>query len=407
MPTYAERLIAPLDGGGPEAVPVPAQAAAGSDAARPWRILHCLRAPVGGLFRHVLDLAREQAARGHAVGILADATTSNALTAAKFAEVAPFLALGITLVPMRREPGLGDAAATLAVMQAARRLSVDILHGHGAKGGTYARGAALAMKILRRPVRAFYTPHGGSLHYAPTSFAGRAVSLTERALAHLTDGLIFESAYARDAYRRNIGAPSCPVRVISNGLQPQDFVAHRPRPDAADFVFVGELRKLKGVDVLLSALAELNAERPIHTVIVGDGPEAAEFRAMAASRGLGDRVTFPGAMPAARAFPLGRCLVVPSRAESLPYVVLEAAAASLPLIATNVGGIPEIVAGTDTALVTPDDAPALAHAMRAVLADPKAAARRADRLRDAVAGTFSVAAMTAAVLAFYAPSRAH
>ena len=66
---------------------------------------------------------------------------------------------------------------------------------------------------------------------------------------------------------------------------------------------------------------------------------------------------------------MGRALVVPSRAESFPYIVLEAAAAGLPMLATDVGGIPEIVAGTDTALLPPEDDVALAEAMLRVLDD--------------------------------------
>ena len=92
--------------------------------------------------------------------------------------------------------------------------------------------------------------------------------------------------------------------------------------------------------------------------------------------GSDDVVSFRGAMPAREAFPLGRALVVPSRAESLPYIVLEAAAAGLPLLATNVGGIPEIVGGTDTALLPPEDAEALAQAMLELLDDPAAAQAR-------------------------------
>jgi glycosyltransferase involved in cell wall biosynthesis len=402
MATFAERLLTAPDRGGVDLLPTtPAAVTAG----RRWRILHCLRAPVGGLFRHVLDLAAEQAACGHDVGILADATTSNALTAAKLAAIAPRLSLGVTLVAMRREPGLGDAAAAWAVTRTARHHAVDILHGHGAKGGTYARLAAMMLKASGRAARSYYTPHGGSLHYAPVSLAGRAVSLSERMLGLMTSGLIFESAYARDVYLRNIGRPSCPLRVIANGLQPRDFDRHVAQEGAADFVFVGELRQLKGVDVLLRALAAIHAEGPIRAVIVGDGPDAHRFREMAAELGLGSSVAFPGAMPAAEAFALGRCLVVPSRAESLPYVVLEAAAAGLPLIATDVGGIPEIVAGTDMVLVPPADADALATAMRAILADPLAATRRAATLRAAVARTFNVAAMTQAVLDFYAEAR--
>lgn len=399
MATFAERLLTAPDRGEPE----PATYARTSVVAgRRWRILHCLRAPVGGLFRHVLDLADEQAARGHDVGIIADASTSNALTSAKLAAIAPRLGLGVTLVPMRRQPGFGDAAAALSVMRTARHTSVDVLHGHGAKGGTYARLAALMLNAGGRRTRSYYTPHGGSLHYAPVSLAGRAVSLSERALAMATDGLIFESAYARDVYQRNIGRPACPLRVIPNGLRHQDFALIDPHVDAADFVFVGELRHLKGVDLLLQALASLRAGRPVRAVIVGDGPDAKQFRAMAAALGLADDVSFPGAMPASKAFPLGRCLVVPSRAESLPYVVLEAAAAGLPLIATDVGGIPEIVADTGMRLVPPGDSAALAAAMRDVLADPTGAAATAAKLRARVADVFHVGRMADAVLDFYA-----
>jgi glycosyltransferase involved in cell wall biosynthesis len=117
-------------------------------------------------------------------------------------------------------------------------------------------------------------------------------------------------------------------------------------------------------------------------------------------------VTFKGPMPARDAFRLGRTLVVPSRAESLPYIVLEAAAAGLPLLASDVGGIPEIVAGTDTELLAPGDADALAHAMMAILDNPVAARSRADRLREAIAERFTIAAMTGGVLEIYAHVRA-
>ena len=70
------------------------------------RILRCLRAPVGGLFRHVLDLAEEQATHGHDVGILAASTTEDRLTSAKFAAIAEKLRLGIARIPISRQPGL-------------------------------------------------------------------------------------------------------------------------------------------------------------------------------------------------------------------------------------------------------------------------------------------------------------
>lgn len=365
------------------------------------RILHCLRAPVGGLFRHVLDLAEEQASRGHDVGILADSNAEDRLTASKFAAIAPKLTLGIARIPMRRQPGLGDLAAVAAVRRHAAKLNLDVLHGHGAKGGAYARLAARSLSIRGRSIKSFYTPHGGSLNLKPGSLEQRVLMRIERGLESVTTGLIFESAYAARTYRARIRASGAPQRIIPNGLRPSDFSEATPLSDATDLLFVGELRDLKGVDVLLEALAELH-ERAVTATIVGSGPDEAKFRALSSSLDLDGRVRFMGALPIRDAFSLGRVMVVPSRAESFPYVVLEAAAAGLPLIATNVGGIPEIVAGTDTELIAPDDVRQLAKALAASLDAPGLAKARAARLKNAVAQKFTVAAMTDAVLDFYA-----
>jgi glycosyltransferase involved in cell wall biosynthesis len=361
-----------------------------------------MRAPVGGLFRHVLDLAGEQAAAGHAVGILADRSASDALTDTRFAAIAPRLALGLERLPMSRQPGLGDLWTARAVAAHARRLSLDVLHGHGAKGGAYARMAGrLLPPADGRSVAVFYTPHGGTLNFASGSLEGRIYHGLERVLAGLTSGIVFESDYARRAFTEKIGALATPARVVANGLQPADLTPQPPAPDAADFVFVGELRDLKGVDVMLRALRRLRDEWPATAVLVGSGPHADRFKALAGELGLGDAVRFPGAMPAARAFPLGRTLVVPSLKESFPYVVLEGAAAGLPLVATNVGGIPEMVHGTDTILVPPGDDQALADQMRATILDRDAAIAKAGRLRAAVTSRFTVARMTADILDFY------
>ncbi len=366
------------------------------------RILHCLRAPAGGLFRHVLDLASEQAKRGHDVGIVADSNAKDRLTDSKFATVAPSLTLGILRAPMWRNPGLGDFAAARTVMGHARPLKLDVLHGHGAKGGAYARLAARQLKREGQSVKAFYTPHGGTLNFKPGTLETRVFLKLERVLERFTDGLIFESAFAARIYKERVSAAGVPQRIIPNGLQPDDFI--RPDPDAAatDVLFVGELRHLKGVDVLLKAIAELNKTRRVTATIVGTGPDETELESFSAALGLENAVVFTGALPAREAFRLGRIMIVPSRAESFPYIVLEAAAAGLPLIATSAGGIPEIVYGTNTALIEPGATQPLIDALNAVLDDPEAASARAKNLRANVAEKFTVAAMTSAVLGFYA-----
>jgi glycosyltransferase involved in cell wall biosynthesis len=140
----------------------------------------------------------------------------------------------------------------------------------------------------------------------------------------------------------------------------------------------------------------------VQAVIVGSGPDRDAFLKLADDLDLASTVTFTGAMPAAQAFRRGRAIVVPSRAESLPYIVLEAAAAAMPLIATEVGGIPEIIEGSDTELLPPGDVYALVRAMYDFLDDPQSAKARADRLKDTVRARFAIDATTTAVFDFYA-----
>jgi len=370
----------------------------------PLRILHCLRAPVGGLFRHVCDLAEAQAARGHAVGIVADAATGGAAAESRFEALGDHCSLGITRFAMSRLPGPGDLAVALKVGALARRIRPDILHGHGAKGGAYARLAPSKTRTgtSDRPAR-IYTPHGGSLHYASDTLTGFLYLGAERLLARRTDAFLFESRYSERVFRDRVGPPPGLVRVVHNGLRPAEFQPVAPAPDAADFLFVGELRALKGIDTLLLALARL--EDGASAVIVGAGADRDLLIQQANSLGLEDRVTFAGRLPAREAFSRGHCIIVPSRAESLPYIVLEAAAAGLPVIATDVGGIPEIFADQADRLIPPGDPDALAEAMRAFLADPDTARQAATSFATTIEQRFSVDAMADAVIAAYAEAR--
>jgi glycosyltransferase involved in cell wall biosynthesis len=362
-------------------------------AARALKILHVLRSPVGGLFRHVVDLARAQAVRGHQVGIVADSSTGGARADTAFESLRGQLALGLTRVPMSRHVGLSDLSAQRHVARRARETGADILHGHGAKGGAYARLCNGAVRV--------YTPHGGSLHYGRGSPVGLLYLTLEQVLMRRTELFLFESRYGRDVFTAKIGVPGGLVRVVHNGVTADEFAEIAPQADATDIVFVGELRRLKGIDVLLDALAQLTRERAVTATIVGDGPDAAQFRAQTERLGLSGAVRFLSPMPARDAFKLGRLFVAPSRAESLPYIVLEAAAAAVPIITTNVGGIPEIFEAQAASLVPPDDARALARAIAAALGDPARLGNEALTLRARVQAEFSAEAMAEHVLAAY------
>jgi len=366
----------------------------------PLKILHVLRSPVGGLFRHVLDLSRAQAARGHQIGIVADASTGGERADAAFAALSPHLTLGLSRVPMSRHIGASDISAQRHVARRARETNADVLHGHGAKGGAYAR------LVSRRNTIRVYTPHGGSLHYRRSSPVGFLYLTLEQVLMARTELFLFESAYGRDAFTAKIGTPRALVRVVHNGVTQAEFADIAQQPDATDVVFIGELRHLKGVDVLLDALAILAREgRPASATIIGAGPDADQFRAQVEQLGLGSSTHFLGAMPARDGFARGRVMVAPSRAESLPYIVLEAAAAAVPLITTNVGGIPEVFGPQSARLIPPGDPTALASALGAALADPANLRNETLTLRARVQAEFSADVMSDAVLAAYAQAR--
>src|SRR3954447_9238826 len=241
---------------------------------RPLKILHVLRSPVGGLFRHVVDLARAQAARGHQIGIVADSSTGGARADAAFDALSGQLALGLTRVPMSRHVGMSDVSAQRHVAQRARDMNADVLHGHGAKGGAYARLCG------GRAIRV-YTPHGGSLHYSRATPVGLLYLTLEQVLMARTELFLFESRYGRDAFTAKIGMPRSLVRVVHNGVTAEEFTQVAPHEKATNVVFIGELRMLKGVDVLLDALALLARDRRVTATIVGDAPDAQQFREQA------------------------------------------------------------------------------------------------------------------------------
>jgi len=351
-----------------------------------------MRAPVGGLFRHVQDLALEQAARGHAVGIVADRTTGGEKAEAAFAALSSKLAYGVSRIPMSRHAGLNDYAAVRYIATHARQLQVDVVHGHGAKGGAYARlGGGKALRV--------YTPHGGSLHFSRSNPVGFAYLSLESFLLRKTDLALFESAYAKAAFEKKIGKPLGLVQVVHNGVRPAEFEPVATDPDAAEILFVGELRKLKGVDVLIEALALLQSRgKTLRATIVGGGPDRESFLALAEARGLSAAISFPGAMPARTAFAKGCLLLVPSRAESLPYIVLEAIAAGMPVVATRVGGIPEIFGDAAAALIPPGDANALADA---IMRSTDGSKGNLPDLRTRVSELFTVSAMADGVIDAY------
>lgn len=366
-------------------------------AAPSLRILHATRAPVGGIFRHILDLANGQAAQGHQVGIVADSLTGGERAEKAFAEIAPRMALGVHRMPIRREPHPADLWGLVQFGRLVRNAAPDVLHAHGAKGGAFARYTSAAPRALR-----VYTPHGGSLHYSPKTLKGKVYAAIERNLMGRTGLFLFESEFARDIYLRVIGTPKCLVRCVFNGVTAAEFDPVAPVKDASDVAYVGEFRHIKGADILVDAVARLRQlGRPVTLSLCGDGEEMAALKAQCERLGIADAVRFHGFLPARTGFAQGQVLVVPSRGDSMPYVVIEAAAAGVPMLASRVGGIPEIFGPMTDNLVPPGDVHALADAIAAALDAPDTMRDRAHRLKERVLIHFSRKAMVEGIMQGY------
>jgi len=364
---------------------------------QPLRILHAVRAPVGGIFRHILDVANGQADRGHHVGIIADSLTGGERAETALKEIAPRLKLGVHRIAIHREPHPADFLVWARFMWLTRRLKPDVLHGHGAKAGAFVRLKSRSKETIR-----VYTPHGGSLHYPLNTFKGALYSRLERALMNATDLFLFESAFARDTYLRTIGTPNGLVRCVFNGVTADEFDPIAKAADATDIVYVGEFRHIKGADLLIDAVARLHSDgTPVTLTLAGDGEEMDALKAQVQRLGLTEAVRFIGHVKARYGFSKGSVLVVPSRGDSMPYVVIEAAAAGIPMVAANVGGIPEIFGSHTDALFAPNIVGAMADAIETALEDPEGALARTKSLRERIFLHFSQKAMVEGVLAGY------
>ena len=221
-------------------------------------------------------------------------------------------------------------------------------------------------------------------------------------LERLGDSLVFVCDFERDAYRAKVGKPRVRAERIYNGIHDRDFEIVHPREDSVDFLYIGMLRDLKGPDVFVDAFArtERLVGRPLSALMIGDGPDREKYQTMMLRWGLGRRIAMMPAMRARDAFALTRNVVVPSRAEAMPYIVLEALAAQKPVIASRVGGIPEVLGPNSIALCEPDDAGSLAKVMMEAVNDPDWVHKVMPN-PEAFKNTFSASVMSSSLLALY------
>jgi glycosyltransferase involved in cell wall biosynthesis len=271
----------------------------------------------------------------------------------------------------------------------------------------YWRDLAYAIVARLCGATVLYQVHGGPL---PQEFCRgyRLLMAFVRATLRLADAIVAMSASEADAFRRFVG--SIPVFAFPNGIDCTPY-ATLVRAGSSPSVplrllYIGRLVREKGLYELLQGLALARRQGvAAELVIAGAGPEEAGLQQAAAAHGL-EGVSFLGPVRGVAKMTLlerADAFVLPSYAEGLPYALLESMAAGVPVIATRVGGIPELVAdGSNGLLVEPQAAQAIAVAIRTLACDREALARMSAASRATIAARYSIGRLAAEFCRVYA-----
>lgn len=324
---------------------------------------------------------------------------------------AAFRAVGIdaSVAPLRHK---GDVSGARTVNRLVR--GADVVHTHDRRAGLLVRPAARI-----RGARAVHTYHGlpeeialrvgreGEVHERPPGASRAQIAWLLHGYLRLEAALtvfgpVVVPSQAMSRFLRAHGLPASRVHVVPNGIDLPAAPAARREPAVAGPLVIGVAANLeyhKGIDVLLEACAL--AGRPLRLEVLGDGTWRSRLERLASARRVDAR--FSGHVDDVEArFGGMDVLAVPSRAENFPVSVLEAMAAGLPVVATRVGGLPELVVDGETGmLVDPDDPAALAEALDSLAADPDRRRALGESGGRRVAALFGADRMAARMLTLY------
>lgn len=305
--------------------------------------------------------------------------------------------------PLLRHYNLPTAVpAVFRIANYLRRESFDIVHTHSTEAGIVGRAAA----NLAGVPRVVHTVHGVPFSEDRSDLLNAFVLACERSTARITDTIVTNAdAIAEEYLDRGIGVESQYTTVYS-GIDVTQFASADPAPDLPGsspvVTMVCRLVEGKGLSDLLDAVEELAGELDFTVCVVGKGPKRDQFEAAVRERGLGETVfTLGYRTDVDRILAASDLFVLPSYREGTPRVIAEAMASSLPVVATDIAGIPEqITDGENGYLVEPGDTEALAERMRRLLTDPSRRTEFGAAGRDRVEA-FTIEAMTAGVDAVY------
>lgn len=321
---------------------------------KPLRVAIVLETSGGGSGRHVLDLARGLLQAGCAVEVFwsplrAERSFVAALDALAGARNHP--------VAMRRAVGFRDIGSLLALRSALRRCGpFDVIHGHSSKAGALVRLLPRAISGAR-----IYTPHAfRTMDPDMRGVARRVFGGIETLLSRFGARIIAVSE-AEAHHARALGIPERRIRLVVNGSAAERRASRAEAratlglaEDDVAVGFIGRLVEQKDPLRFVEAVRRAQTVEPrLVGVVMGEGPLRPEAELLAA----GARIVFTGWVDSALAMPGLDLFCMTSRYEAMPYTLLEAIHAGLPIIATEVGGVKETVSPGHSGAVVPVDAP--------------------------------------------------
>jgi glycosyltransferase involved in cell wall biosynthesis len=337
------------------------------------RIAHIITRMVhGGAQINTLMCAVEQARQGHDVTLVTGVQSGSEGSILEQAHRSPIRVIEVP--PLVRE--LNPLLDLVALNRLYRLLGegYDIVHTHTSKAGILGRAAARARKV---PI-IVHTSHGHVFHSFFHPWKARLFVALERIAARWCDRLVMlTEGELRDHLAEKIAPPEM-FTVIPSGVDLSPFPRRASLPQ--DSTVVGTVLRLvaiKGVLDLLDAFALVHQALPsARLVIAGDGPLRAEVQAKVVKLGLQDQVSLLGHVEPGSVLPTYDVFVMPSHNEGMGRAVVEAMATGLPIVATEVGGLPDLVEnGLNGLLVPPREPRALAKAIEKLLREPQTAWR--------------------------------
>jgi len=310
-------------------------------------ILQITGFPEGGIGTHVISLCQELIEE-YNISLVANFTQQDENFRTAFKVIAPSMS-NITDIKINKKPSINDLYNLYNLYNLYKNKNINLIHGHGAKGGLYARilGYLLKSKVV-------YTPHGGSLHDMHGKVMGHVYILIEKFLFLFTDKFIFESKYSKNIFIKKINKKTNKLIVNYNGVKiDHDFTKNIFDKSKIEIASFGLLRNLKGHDILIKAISTLIDEKyNIKLTIYGSGEEKENLECLISELNLDSQVQLFGFVNDTKKYMKKSDIIVhPSRFEALPYVPIEAMNLCKPVIVSNVGGLTEIVIDEENGLV--------------------------------------------------------